>query len=51
MTAAQSSVTSPATGTTDQPGAASHDSGIAGIGNGTPVWTEVWTRPFGVSRL
>ena len=48
---AQASVSSPATGTSDQPGAASHDSGTAGTGSGTPVSTDVCTRPFGVSRL
>jgi len=41
MIAAQASTTSPATGTTDQPGAASQDSGRAGTGNGTPIWTQV----------
>ena len=51
MIAAQLSTTSPATGTTDQPGAASQDSGRAGTGSGTPTWTQVWTRPVGVSRL
>ena len=46
---AQSSRTSPATGTTDQPGAAAQAAGRVGIGNGTPGWTQVWTRPLGVS--
>ena len=51
MTSAHSSCTSPATATTDQPGASVHAAGRTGIGNGTPGWTEVWTRPPGVSTL
>ena len=51
MTSAQSSRTSPATGTTDQPGAAIQAGGRAASGKGTPGWTQVWTRPAGVSTL
>ena len=48
MTAAQSSSTSPATGTSDQPGAARHDSGRAGDRQRhADRVTHVWTRPVG----